>query len=87
MSKNYSHSCSSCTNANNYLGKYIIVDHMNYSDRICQNPFLFINESAQRCNPSEKSIFAQFNKILPECKYFAPKMDLAKTTMKVKQYS
>ena len=68
MSKKYSHSCSSCTNANNYLGKYIILDRMNYSDRICQNPFLFINETAQRCNPSEKSIFAQFNKILPECK-------------------
>ena len=68
MSKKYSHSCSSCTNTNIFLGKHNIEDCMHYSDRICQFSFSFINESIQRCNPSEKSIFAQFNKILPKCK-------------------
>ena len=68
MSKKYSHLRSSCTNTNIFLGKHDIKDCMHYSDRICQFSFLFINESIQRCNPSEKSIFVQFHKILPKCK-------------------
>ena len=68
MSKKYSHLCSSCTNTNIFLGKHNIKDCMHYSDRTCQFSILFINESIQRCNPSEKSIFAEFNKILPKGK-------------------
>ena len=45
MSEKYSHSCSSCTNANIFLGKQIIEDCMPYSDRICQFTFLSFNIS------------------------------------------
>ena len=68
MSKKYLHSCSSFTNANIFSGKHIIEYFMHYSDRIYQFTFLLINVTKQRCNPRQKSTFAQFSKILPKCK-------------------
>ena len=68
MSKRYSHSCSSCTNANNFSVKHIIEDCMHHLDRTHQFTFLFIHITLQTCDPRKRFTNAQFNKILPECK-------------------
>ena len=51
MSEKYSHSCSSCTNVNNFSVKHIVEDCMHNADRACQFAFLFIHDTLQKFNP------------------------------------
>ena len=65
MSKKYSHSCSSCTNTNNFSVKDMIEHCIHHSDRTYRFTFLFIHSNLQKCNPRKIFTIAQFNKILP----------------------
>ena len=74
MTKNYLHSCSSCTNANNCSVQHIIEDCTHHFDNTYQFTFLFLHDTLQKCNPRKIFTIAQFTKILTECKKRDPEI-------------